>query len=418
MELALTQAMGAALLLAVLSTGCARIRSETRDEDRLVSSQRAVEQDESALVQAVADLGPGKDGKGAALRVQAFSAHTCTTVETRTIDRTEVTSRENETPRLTFWAHAAGGLGAALLLTAASAPDPLRHNARLTPAGGVAIAGAALLPFLLGGVVDDVRARDSRRHLGVVQERVALDKKPCAEEPLPDARIEVTAVAAATAEIPPDSVAATADAQGRVEIGAEALRAAFFHGVPQPGAPVPQLELRVEGRLAGKTDALRPLLLAWTEEEAAKQRAQEAELRRAVLTEELVTGRCEAQRAEELERKLARLSEQLKSPDSGDGFSLIHHELLVATGEGTPVPLEDLAGGELHLFAIGFDPVQIAVRDVHGNSLGLEDPLERTLPGRAGFPIASRVVLVNADDKLSIKVSGTGCTLLVTARRY
>ena len=411
----MTHSLGAALILAALSTGCARIHNEKRDEDRLISSQRTVEQDKVALVQAVADLGPGKDGKGAALRVQAFSARTCTTVETRTLDRTEVIARENESPRLTFWSHAAGGLGAALLLAAATAPDPLRENARLTPAGGVAIAGIALLPFLLGGVVDDVRASDSRRHLGQVQERIALDKKLCAEEPLPDAHIEVTATAA-LADVAPDSIAATADAQGRAEINAEALRTAFFHGVLPPGAPVPQLELRVEGRLAGKSDALRPLLLAWTEDEAAKQRAQEAELRRAVLTEELVTGHCEAQRAEEMERTLARVFEKLKAPESGEGFSLIRHQLLVATGDGTNVTLEALAGGALHLFAIGFDPVKLEVRDLHGNEAGLEDPLERTL-GEAG-PTASRVVEVNADEKLSVKVSGTGCTLVVTARRY
>jgi hypothetical protein len=156
------------------------------------------------------------------------------------------------------------------------------------------------------------------------------------------------------------------------------------------------------------------------EQDAERERAERATAQKAIdnvrqaLDDEVKTGTCQAVTIAQLEKALAFLNMQLKGLVRGSDprfVSIVDHDFVVATPSGSRHTFHVGLGGEYHIIAIAFQPIEMAVQDGRGN------PVEAvpSLIGLAQFigPADARTVHTRPMDDISVNLVGRGCSLLV-----
>ena len=158
---------------------------------------------------------------------------------------------------------------------------------------------------------------------------------------------------------------------------------------------------------------------------AQKQGAQKQESAQArqdaaaVQVEEIKTGRCEDARAAKMQNTAANLGRFFTDGMSSgsDSFMMIDKKIVVATKSGTPVTVDGKSGGDEHLYAIGFDPVRIELKDSTGYPVRTVSPYATVVQSASGGSVDSRTFHANLGEQLQAKVAGSGCTLVVLVRK-
>jgi hypothetical protein len=100
----------------------------------------------------------------------------------------------------------------------------------------------------------------------------------------------------------------------------------------------------------------------------------------------------------------------------GDVFKFEKSEILVATEKGTVAKVDTSMGGEMHVFAVGFDAVTLDVTN-GGYPVSTKSPYETPVNSATKGQTDSRMMQVNAGADLPTKVVGGGCAVLLSVRK-
>lgn len=162
---------------------------------------------------------------------------------------------------------------------------------------------------------------------------------------------------------------------------------------------------RKEERAAGAREA--------NQRKAAQQVKARQDARREALTkEELETGKCHADRHTQFQQVALGLPKLMERVSSGnDTLFLRHHAVIVATPKGAKFNLTQWLGGELHVFAIGFESVSLTATDPSGYAINLRSPYEAVVKSQGG-EVDSVVMQTNAGSSYEATVTGKGCVLV------
>lgn len=160
-----------------------------------------------------------------------------------------------------------------------------------------------------------------------------------------------------------------------------------------------------------------------TPEQAVKQE-DEGQARRDAeyekgIDEEVRRGKCSVARYNVLQKALLQTKQLFDGASSGssqDLFTILGHDTVVATPEGTSLELSAWLGGELHLFAIGFDAVKLDLRDEKGYAIKTRSVWERLLRGQSEHT-DSRAFVAASGSKYALKVKGKGCAMVLAVRK-
>jgi hypothetical protein len=172
---------------------------------------------------------------------------------------------------------------------------------------------------------------------------------------------------------------------------------------------LPKFGLVVDGQWLDLGSHLNPLYGQWVDEAEKSKPAEDPSL---VGKEEAKSGKCNVDRAQALQRAALGLKQLFDAMSSGgDWFRIVGTRIVVATERGTPVQLETLVGGEMHVFAVGFDPVRLGISS-DGYAVGNKSPYEAPVKSTTGTFTTSLAVQANWSDGLPTKVFGNGCTLV------
>lgn len=323
----------------------------------------------------------------------------CTTVEHRVVDRTRVSERRLQGNLFWYYALGLAGAGAGSYMMATANGSSSKRNWGI----GLAAAGALALGVAVG---NSINAIDSSKHIGhvdLVGDTDGETPTPCDAQPLGGALVTLKGARTELAK-------GRADESGRVQLSVNASDVA-------PGDDT--VEVVVNGQGAGPIHALERYAAAATKRDQAERRAKAQAARDAVVAAEIKSGRCSGDRYNRLQQAMVVLKHLFDSASSGSGtdyFTIIGHDAVVATPDGTPLEMSDWLGGELHVFAVGFDPVKLDVRDAKGYALTTRSPWER-LVGSVSDNTDSRVLMADSGDKYTLKVKGKGCALVLAVRK-
>jgi hypothetical protein len=378
--------------------GCATLLTTQRFEDRLIreSSTRETPGEWTYSTNVAAS-----GNNPVHVRVEVSRARDCGTITNRLVDRTEVTIRDFARPtvRPFMYAVGAGGValaggGAALLSLATPSPWPPDASV-VNLVGWVGVIGGAALSVMLPfAIANDIRAIDSRRHLGPTPVR-SHSTEVCDQGPA--AGVLVTLRSGEVATSGATNAAGVADLT--------------FHNEDLRLADGP-MHIEVDGRDLGTTNAL-----AVTHAEIAQQAASEAQ--RAVADAESNTGRCRDERRSELERARDSIDSLFRALASGSDpeFFRLETSRIVALGSNIEeVDFQAMVGSELQVFALAYEPVQIAVAGAFGGVASSRAPYEQIVR-RVGGQTDSRVVRTSAGEHVAIGMRGRGCALLLVYSR-
>jgi hypothetical protein len=100
-----------------------------------------------------------------------------------------------------------------------------------------------------------------------------------------------------------------------------------------------------------------------------------------------------------------------------DLFKLEAHQTVVASTKGAPLQFSTLLGGELHVFLLGFGPVELDMTDADGNPVAMQSPY-RALISNIGDKLDTRFLQANSRDAFTIRAKGRGCALIAAFRKY
>jgi hypothetical protein len=389
--------------LAILAgTGCATIKETQQSRDVPVRSytERQV----------------GKEWKWkAALTAKADSAddtitvtgnatryHVCNETAHEVVDRTVTTKRlwtdENSSGRynIYFWsgvALIASVAGGAYVVSKAESGDDR--------AGGYAIMTGGGLASISFPIVNEIRASDSSS-----TDRVDLPTSKtdsCDVEKLAGAAVRITA---GDGTVLFDR-AATAKGSFEAVLGADDVEK---HGPP--------FKVSVAGKEVGEAPELAAARTSLTVAKA-RDRASAAAQRRAAearkaLSDESRSGRCTDEHHAAFEVAVNQAKHVFTA---SDGWDLVGHDMLPATESGAKLSLRTGIGGETHIFALGFAPLELEVRDRHGYPVTLESNFVQMFLYMSQHS-QSRVVQANMGEEIEIQVKGVGCVLAMAFKRY
>lgn len=152
--------------------------------------------------------------------------------------------------------------------------------------------------------------------------------------------------------------------------------------------------------------------------QAHRRQQQQQQARRAKITnQELASGKCDSERHTKFQRVALELPRLMESASSGSGtFSLLHHAIIVATPSGEKFNVAQWLGGELHVYALGFESVQLEVEDPNGYAVNLRSSYEGMLKGY-GRGTDSVVMQTNPGAKYEATVKGRGCVMLMVFKK-
>ncbi len=245
---------------AFLSTGCATIKESVRNEDRPVRTYN--EQSKTPRwTYRVAVVGwktselRGAPTDAVPVSVAVARYRPCERREHAVVDRTKVTERvwdasaANSRTTLYFW-------GAVGVLASVAGGVYVVATDDKNKAGGIALIGGGSLASAAMPLGNELRAIDSREHVGVVDEVKTTEAGECDGEPARDARVQLRGSdGQSVAEIATDS---SGRAQTRV-----AVRTLLSLGAGS------DLSIEVSGEAAGTTTALGPVSGALTTDDRA-----------------------------------------------------------------------------------------------------------------------------------------------------
>jgi hypothetical protein len=150
-----------------------------------------------------------------------------------------------------------------------------------------------------------------------------------------------------------------------------------------------------------------------------QQTAQARQDLAAVEADEIKSGRCEGSRAANMQNVAAGLGRLFSDGLSSgqDVFVILDKKIVVATKDGTPVNLDAKTGGDEHLYAIGFKPLRIDLKDSTGYPVRTASPYATVVQSASGGDVDSRNFRANASEQLSARIIGSGCALLLTVKK-
>lgn len=394
-----------AACLIVFSCGCASISESTRNVDHPVRSYEKRTEAKEWLYFANGRASPDDGEKTITLAFDVERYRSCTTEQHTIVRRQKVTTR---TFNRDIYVYSAIGLlgvagGVALVASADSAPDEATTGSdELTKDerrkyGWTLIGVGAVVAAV--PVLNEFRAGESVADAGEIDEAKPRIVQKC--HAARAAGVEVALWADGGGGL---LTKGTTDASGRfvAKVSAE--------DVVRLG---PRYHVSVAGRPAGTTLALE----AVHDQTAHATRQDRA---RAIVDEELKTGRCHQSKVDALHDVLAGVRHAFQNWSGSELFDVVGHTLVVAKDGGTPVELTSGLGGEYHVLAFQY---------THSLKLEVEDQQGYAVNERSAFgegvaqlftPIGwdSRVVQVNARKQIPITVHGLGCTLVIAVRKY
>lgn len=178
---------------------------------------------------------------------------------------------------------------------------------------------------------------------------------------------------------------------------------------------------RVAAKAAADAAALEQQKAA--EQEQARQDAEQAAVRAATRAEEVKTKRCTQEHHSQLQQAMRLTQETLDTRRDWEAetrgtsyFSLLAHDILVATPQGTPFQFSAGVGGDMHVFAFAEGSVELQIRDAKGFELTEKSEWSRILRF-SNLNDDGRAFQANAGESYSIGVKGTGCALVLVFRR-
>lgn len=190
-----------------------------------------------------------------------------------------------------------------------------------------------------------------------------------------------------------------------VDAGGKARQGALFV------VDLDQLSAKLTGPSAAETAAAQEESRALVQE---TRRQEEA----ALSAQESKDGRCDANRSAQLQAALQVAKSLFQGmSDANEVFRLDVHKILAAKPNSASVSWQAVAGGEIHVFAIGYNKLKLDVEDAEGNSAAIGSPYEM-LMSNLGGNISSRVIQVNSGETFTVRVQGLGCALVAAFRRF
>jgi hypothetical protein len=138
---------------------------------------------------------------------------------------------------------------------------------------------------------------------------------------------------------------------------------------------------------------------------------------------EIRSGRCEPSRLSALQAHLHRNNEIRKFLNETDWLMLVAQKIAVVKVEGVTFGFDSLIGGEIHVFAVGYNDPELLVLNSQGDPSMLASGYEMRWPAReilsdeeiqfkASGRIRSRMIQMNNGESLSVRVKGKGCMLI------
>jgi len=211
---------------------------------------------------------------------------------------------------------------------------------------------------------------------------------------------------------------ASTDETGATRISVEYAKSKIFGWYKHEGngSRCPTFGLVVAGQWIDIDRALIPLYVSWAASDwkakvvSGQVSADENQ------NEETKSGRCKPANAQVLQEAAVGLKGLFDAMSTGgDVLRVENSRIVVATEKGTPVETAPM-GGEIHVFAIGFDPVSLNVQN-SGYPVATKSPYEIPVRSSTQGHTDSRVMQVNWSDALPVKVLGNGCTLVVVVHK-
>ncbi len=209
---------------------------------------------------------------------------------------------------------------------------------------------------------------------------------------------------------PTQALTASTDASGVARISSADTRTKIFGWYERKSqkTSVPTFGILVDGQWISIQNALAPLYASWA--------LADWESRKTIGVDEINAGKCRSERAQILQEATVGLKGLFDAMSTGgDVFRLVNSRIVVATNEGTAAET-DPGGGEIHMFAIGFDPVSLEIRN-NGYPVQTKSPFEIPVRSSTQGNTDSRVMQVNWGDPLPTKVVGNGCALVVVVHK-
>ena len=125
---------------------------------------------------------------------------------------------------------------------------------------------------------------------------------------------------------------------------------------------------------------------------------------------EIHSGRCSGDHQHELEKALNKLTEAFTERTEYAGFKRVGANIVVAREAGATISLDAGVGGEYHIFAYGYSPVQMSIEDEAGNTF--QSPSNRAHVANVLGEVPASVELVDAKGDYLITLKGKGCALV------
>jgi hypothetical protein len=242
----------------LLASGCVPVLETNRTEDKPLREYVTNTVSARDQYRVEVDAKPSEDRDALRLEMKVLGFRTCTTTRHKVVERTEIVERRwgND---MRWAAYTAGVVGTGLLSWGLWSRA---HPSSKSPADDLALyAGAPLSLFLVGAIVTDFRAMDSRNHLGKVDLPDPVETT-CREKALPRAQVSLRSPGGETL------LTGTTDERGVVSADvplADLLRLGAAYSV--------QLTLPSgEGVNAGSTDALAQVYANATKEAEDRRR--------------------------------------------------------------------------------------------------------------------------------------------------
>lgn len=393
-----------ALLIVVATTACVSVRTTRHTSDRTLSTRHETRPAGQTRHRVRARLDTDT------LRLHATTYEPCLRITWREVERTTRLERSIDPDDVGRhkWMWGIGVLGAAVLGGSifGLARDMDEHRLAWL---GVAV-GGLFTAELVAAIAGSVRAVDSTTRVRAnVHER---RESRCDERDAGARRLTLTGAAGAPL------LSVDLDSRGRaaVPVGDLADRIVELGGV---------YHVRLDGDDAGSTDALearfRELRDARQAERRRQARAEEESRIRAVAAEETRDGRCLPERSQQVQGVLLRLGQIFESMGTtGSSFELWlveDHEIFAIHPGGSARAFTPSLGGEYHLFALGYEPLDLRVRDGAGNLFDQpRSPYEAIVANFA--PHADSVTLrLNGRDRVTAEIDGLGCALFLAVQR-
>lgn len=397
--------------LVLVASGCVPVLETNRTDDKPLREYATNTVSARDQYRVEVDAKPSEDRDTLRLEMKVLGFRTCTTTRHKVVDRTEIAERRwGNDLRLT--AYTTGIIGTGLLSWGVWSRT---HPSSKSSAGDLALGvGAVASLFLVEAIVTDLRAMDSRNHVGKVDIPAPV-QTTCREKALPRAQVSLRSPGGE------NLFAGTTDERGVVSADvplADLLRLGAAYSV--------QLTLPSgEGVDVGSTDVLAHVYANATKEEQDRRRrlANEAAAQeeRSTSESEMRAGRCQPDRHARLQQALQgmkNLFEGLRDVgNEPDLFRLEAHQIIVASTEGAPLQFSTLLGGELHVFLLGFGPVELDMTDADGNPVAMQSPY-RLLISNIGDQLDTRFLQANSRDAFTVRAKGRGCVLIAAFRKY